>query len=116
MPIKGLKVVATGSSAFELSNKVNEPLTGRKWELMLFPLSFSEMVNHHGLLEEKRMLYHRLIYGYYPEVVTSEGNEREILKSLSNSYLFKDVLMWEQIRKPDKLIKLRPLQGRRVEK
>ena len=101
-----IQVIATGSSAFELANKVNEPLTGRKWEYNLFPLSFGEMVNHHGFLEENRLLPHRLIYGYYPEVVTNLGNEKEILKQLSNSYLYKDILMLERIKKPDKLVKL----------
>ncbi len=104
--IQDIQLIATGSSAFELANKVNEPLTGRKWEYKLFPLSFSEMVNHHGLLEENRMMPHRLIYGYYPEVVSNPGNEKELLKQLSDSYLYKDILMWERIKKPEKLIKL----------
>ena len=104
--IPEIQLVATGSSAFELANKVNEPLTGRKWEYKLFPLSFSEMVNHHGLLEENRMMPHRLIYGYYPEVVSNPGKEKEVLKQLSDSYLYKDILMWERIKKPEKLIKL----------
>jgi len=63
-----IQLVASGSSSFELANKV-EPLTGRKWEYQMYPRSFSEMTNHHGLLEEKRLLPHRLLYGYYPEVV-----------------------------------------------
>ncbi|TAH01719.1 MAG: ATPase, partial [Sphingobacteriales bacterium] len=67
---KGVKVIATGSSAFELANKINEPLTGRKWEYRLYPFSFAEMVANTSLLEEKRLLHHRLIYGYYPEIVT----------------------------------------------
>ncbi len=104
--IPNVQLVATGSSAFELANKINEPLTGRKWEYHLFPLSFSEMVKHHGLIQENRMLMHRLVYGFYPEVVTSEGNEKEILKQLTDSYLYKDILMWENIKKPDKLLKL----------
>lgn len=104
--IPEVQLVATGSSAFELANRVNEPLTGRKWEYKMYPLSFSEMVRHHGLLEEKRLLPHRLVYGYYPEVVTHPGSEIEILKHLSDSYLYKDILAWEQIQKPDKLLKL----------
>lgn len=104
--IPEIQVIATGSSAFELANKVNEPLTGRKWEYRMFPLSFSEMVNHHGLLEEKRLIPHRMIYGYYPEVVNNQGEEVKILKLLSDSYLYKDILAWEQIQKPDKLLKL----------
>jgi uncharacterized protein len=101
-----VQLIATGSSSFELANKINEPLTGRKWEYTLFPLSFGEMVQHHGLLEEKRLIPHRLVYGYYPEVVEHPGDEKDILKQLSDSYLYKDLLMWEQIQKPDKLIRL----------
>ncbi len=97
--IKEVQVIATGSSSFELSSEVNEPLTGRKYEFMLYPLSFGEMVSYHGLLEEKRLLEHRLIYGYYPEIVTKPGEEKELLKSLADSYLYKDLLMLEQIKK-----------------
>ncbi|HED11955.1 MAG TPA: AAA family ATPase [Caldithrix abyssi] len=68
--LKDTQVIATGSSAFELAYKTNEPLTGRKFEFQLFPLSFGEMVKHHGLLTEKRLLEHRLIFGYYPEIVS----------------------------------------------
>lgn len=101
-----IQLIATGSSSFNLANEVNEPLTGRKWEYKMYPLSFAEMVQHHGLLDEKRLLRHRLVYGYYPDVVNNPGNEKEILKQLSDSYLYKDILMWEQIKKPEKLIKL----------
>jgi len=104
--VKSVKVIATGSSAFELANKLNEPLTGRKWEYYLYPISFSEMVAHTNLLEEKRLLHHRLLYGYYPEIITSPGNEQALLKQLANSYLYKDILTWERIQKPDKLEKL----------
>ncbi|MBK7561516.1 MAG: ATP-binding protein [Chitinophagaceae bacterium] len=103
---KDVKVIATGSSAFELANKINEPLTGRKWEYHLYPFSFGEMVAHTNLLEEKRLLHHRLVYGYYPEIVTTPGNEQARLKQLANSYLYKDILTWERIQKPDKLEKL----------
>jgi len=111
--LKDIQVIATGSSAFELSSQVNEPLTGRKYEFMLYPLCFSEMVAHHGLLTEKRLLEHRLIYGYYPEIVTKPGEERELLKLLAGSYLYKDLLMLEQVKKPlllDKLLKALALQ------
>ena len=60
-----VQLIATGSSSFELANRLNEPLTGRKWEYRLYPLSFGEMVGHHGLLTERRLLPHRLVYGYY---------------------------------------------------
>ena len=104
--MKDVQLVATGSSAFELANRLNEPLTGRKWEYQLYPLSFAEMMTHHGLLTEKRLLTHRLVYGYYPEVVTSAGNERNVLKMLSDSYMYKDVLAMGSIKKSDKLMTL----------
>ncbi len=104
--IPQVQLIATGSSAFELPNEVKEPLTGRKWEYQLYPLSFEELVNHHGLLEEKQLLKHRLLYGYYPDVVTSPGEEKEVLKQLTDSYLYKDILMWQKIQKPEKLVKL----------
>ncbi len=110
---KSVQVIATGSSAFELSNKVDEPLTGRKYEVMLYPVSFAEMVNHHGLLQEKRLIEHRMVYGYYPEIVNRLGEEKEHLKLLANSYLYKDLLMFEQIKKPvllEKLLKALALQ------
>lgn len=104
--LKDVKVIATGSSAFELANHINEPLTGRKWEYNLFPFSFGEMVEEHGLLTEKRLLDHRLVYGYYPEIVNNPGEEEIRLKQLSDSYLYKDLLIWEKIQKPDKMEKL----------
>ena len=104
--LKDVKVIATGSSAFELANHINEPLTGRKWEYHLFPFSFGEMVEEHGLLTEKRLLDHRLVYGYYPEIVNNPGEEEIRLKQLSDSYLYKDLLIWEKIQKPDKMEKL----------
>jgi len=104
--IKSTQLIATGSSAFELANTINEPLTGRKWEYRMLPISYAEMVAHHGLLEERRLLPHRLLYGYYPEVVSNLGNEQEMLRQLSDSYLYKDILTWGNIKKSDKLIKL----------
>lgn len=104
--IPSVKVIATGSSSFELANHINEPLTGRKWEFRLFPFSYQEMVHHHGLLEEKRLLKHRLLFGYYPEIVNHPGQEVERLTELANSYLYKDILTWERIQKPEKMEKL----------
>lgn len=104
--IPEVQVIATGSSSFELANKVNESLTGRKREFKMFPLTFKEMVNHTNFMEEVRMIPHRMIYGYYPEVVNSIGGERVVLKELSDSYLYKDILSLESINKPDKLIRL----------
>lgn len=104
--IKDVQLVATGSSSFELANQINEPLTGRKWEYQLYPISYSEMVSHHGLLEEMRMVPHRMVYGYYPEVVTNTGNEKRVLREIYNSYLYKDILKFDQIKKPEKVTKL----------
>lgn len=101
-----IQLIATGSSSFELANRVNEPLTGRKVEFTMYPLSFQEMVEHHGLLEEVRLLPHRLVYGYYPEVVTSAGNEQPLLRELSDSYLFRDILIWGAVKKSDRLVRL----------
>ncbi|NLJ44716.1 MAG: ATP-binding protein [Bacteroidales bacterium] len=104
--LKHIQLIATGSSSFELSNRINEPLTGRKWEYQLFPISFEEMVNHTSMLDETRLMPHRIIFGYYPEIVTNPGSEKDILKQLTDSYLYKDILMWERINKPDKLVRL----------
>jgi predicted AAA+ superfamily ATPase len=101
-----IQVIATGSSSFDLANEVNEPLTGRKWEYRLYPLSCAEMAAYHGVLEEERLIPHRLVYGYYPEVVTHPGDERDLLRSLSDSYLYKDVLMWDRVKKSRQLVKL----------
>ena len=104
--LNDIQIFATGSSSFDLANRVNEPLTGRKREFQLFPLSFKELASNSDLLTEKRMIPHRLVFGSYPEVVMSHGNEIEILKELSQSYLYKDILSFEKIRHSDKLIKL----------
>ena len=104
--IPDMKVIATGSSSFKLAKAVNESLTGRKREFRLYPLSFKEMAGHTSLLEESRLVRHRMIYGYYPEVVSRPGNEKETLKELIDSYLYKDVLEENSIGRPDRLVKL----------
>ena len=104
--LDGIKVIATGSSSFDLANKVNEPLTGRKWEYQLLPLSFRELCDANGVMEELGHLETRLIYGYYPEIITQPGEEKERLLELVTSYLYKDVLIWENLHKADKITKL----------
>ena len=104
--IPEVQLLATGSSSFELANRINEPLTGRKWEYKLFPLSFTELVNETNLIEEKRMVPHRMVYGSYPDVVTHPGKEVAILRELTESYLYKDILEFDRIHKPEKLTKL----------
>jgi len=104
--LPNITLILSGSSAFELANKLNEPLTGRKWELQMFQLSYDEMCNYHTAFTENRLLKQRLLYGYYPEVVLGEGNQQTILKEISSAYLYKDILTWENIHKPDKLERL----------
>jgi len=101
-----IKVIASGSSSFDLSNQINEPLTGRKWEFYLYTFSSQELMLSVGLLEEKRMLEHRMVYGLYPQIVNHPGEEKELLRELSSSYLYKDILTWEAIKKPEKLERL----------
>ena len=108
-----IQLISTGSSSFDLANKVNEPMTGRKFEFMLYPLSFGEMVDYHGFLTEKRLLEHRLIYGYYPDIALHTGIEKKLLKSLTSSYLYKDLLVLGTIKKPvllEKILKALALQ------
>ena len=104
--LKDVQVIATGSSAFELRNKMNEPLTGRKDEFHLYPITISEMNEEHGELTESRLLEHRLIYGFYPEVINNQGDEQKTLRDLSGSYLYKDLLMIDGIKKASMLDKL----------
>lgn len=103
---KHIQVIASGSSAFELRNSLNEPLTGRKFEYNLFPLSFSEMVKHSNLLQEIRQLPQRLVYGYYPEIVTHPNDAERMLRFLSDSYLYKDIFLFRGIKKPEKMLEL----------
>ncbi len=95
------QVVVTGSSAIELSNSINEPLTGRKYEYVMFPFSTEELVLANGMTEERRLLERRLVYGSYPEVVNNPGEEREILTNLVGSYLYKDIFSFQDVRKPE---------------
>ncbi len=104
--IKHVQVVVTGSSAFELSNEINEPLTGRKYEYLMLPLSTTEMSNLHGTLEEKRLLETRLVFGMYPEIVNKPGQEIELLKGMATSYLYKDIFTFRDIRKPEMIEQL----------
>lgn len=104
--LKDKQVIASGSSAFELRNTLNEPLTGRKFEFDLFPLSFSEMAAHTNLLQEIRELPQRLVYGYYPEIVTNPDDAERLLRFLSDSYLYKDIFMFRDIKKPEKMLEL----------
>jgi len=103
---KDVQLFTSGSSSFDLTNKINEPLTGRKWEYQLFPISWEEFENHHGYLNSEQQLENRLLYGFYPDVLNNVGDEISILRNLVNSYLYKDILSYSDIRKPEVLEKL----------
>ena len=108
-----VQLAVTGSSSLDLSNSINEPLTGRKFEYNLFPFSTNELVNHTSMLEEMRLLKNRLVYGFYPDVVNNPGEEKEILTNIVNSYLYKDVFEFQDIRKSsviEKLVQVLALQ------
>ena len=104
--IPDVQLLVSGSSSFELINHLAEPLTGRKYEYMLYPFSFEEMAQYHGTFEEHKHLKRRMVFGYYPEVVLKETEAKDLLKLLTRSYLYKDILIWQKIKKSDKLIKL----------
>jgi len=103
---KDVQLVVSGSSSFDLGNELNEPLTGRKWEYQLFPISWKEYEDSIGFLKAEQQLENRLLYGFYPDVINNQGDERETLKNLVTSYLYRDILAFSDIRKPEVLDKL----------
>lgn len=104
--LKGVQLLVSSSSAFELNNHTQEPLTGRKWEYKLYPISWTEFESNVGYLKAEQQLELRVIYGMYPDVINNFGAEKEILKQLTDSYLYKDILSYGGIRKPEVLEKL----------
>lgn len=103
---KHIQLFVSGSSSFDLGNELNEPLTGRKWGYELFPISWEEYENKIGFVKSEQQLENRLLYGFYPEVINNQGNEKETLKNLVNSYLYRDILAFSDIRRPEVLEKL----------
>jgi len=103
---KNVQLLVSGSSSFDLGNALNEPLTGRKWEYELFPISWEEYENKIGFIKSEQQIENRLLYGFYPEVINNQGKERETLKNLLNSFLYRDILAFSDIRKPEVLEKL----------
>ncbi|MBU1119534.1 ATP-binding protein [Patescibacteria group bacterium] len=101
-----IQIVATGSSSFELSNDIEEPLTGRAYFFTLYPFSVEELMQRYSRQEVKRLLERRMLYGMYPEIVEKSAESEELLKNIVKSYLFKDVLQFQQIKNPDMLEKL----------
>lgn len=103
---KDVQLWISGSSSFTLAHELNEPLTGRKWQYEMYPISWEEFQNHVGFLKAEQSLTTRLIYGFYPDVINNPGEEKEILKNLVDSYLYRDILSYAEIRKPEVLEKL----------
>ena len=106
--IKGIKIIATGSSTFDLSNKLGEPLTGRKVSFHLYPFAQMEFAPLENLIQTKDRLEDRMIFGNYPELehyITRE-EKTEYLKEIVSSYLLKDILVFEGIRNSSKLFDL----------
>lgn len=103
-----LRVMATGSSSFDLSNQTGEPLVGRKWEFELYPISQLELAVNEAPFQTEELLPQRLLYGSYPEIITTTGfaDKRELLNNLVNGYLYKDLLMFEEIRKSKKIVEI----------
>ncbi len=98
---KDVQLFVSGSSSFDLGNKLNEPLTGRKWEYELFPISWEEFEQKEGFVKSEQQIENRLLFGFYPEVLNNKGKERETLKNLVSSYLYRDILSFSEIRKPE---------------
>ena len=101
-----VQLIASGSSALEIHQKIQEPLTGRKWEYFLFPISWQEYSSQIGSIEAEAQLEHRIIFGMYPDVISNPADELQILDQLTQSYLYRDILALTGIRKPDVLNKL----------
>jgi hypothetical protein len=114
--IPEVHVIATGSSAFELSNKVMEPLTGRHWSFILYPISYGELASERNPFELDQHLDNALVYGSYPEILSipSLEDKKEYLNHLCSSYLFKDVLQIVQVRNSLKLRQLLKLLAYQV--
>jgi uncharacterized protein len=101
-----IQIIATGSSSFDLANKINEPLTGRKYEFYLYPFSAKELKQRFSKIEQDRLIEQRLIYGMYPEIINNPSNAKANLKEITKSYLYKDVLQFLDIKNSDLLYKL----------
>jgi len=97
-----LRVIATGSSSFDLSNQINEPLTGRKIIYHLYPLTFPELSENQSLLNAKRNISRIMRLGSYPSVILNDDIKAlENLTEIGSSYLFKDVFEFQYLKKPE---------------
>ncbi|MEO6759555.1 MAG: ATP-binding protein, partial [Saprospiraceae bacterium] len=103
-----LKIIVTGSSSFELANRLQEPLTGRTKTYRLYPISAQEIIRHTSVFEFKNQIESLLIYGMYPEILGTTAKEEKIdrLNELTSAYLYKDILQLSGIKYGDKIRKL----------
>lgn len=103
-----IQIIATGSSSFELANKIAEPLTGRIYQYTLFPLAEAEILTSFGSLETKRTLETRLRFGSYPEIISQPNlNEKQrLLDFLKNNFLLTDILQHQNIKGSELLYNL----------
>ncbi|MGD9153262.1 MAG: ATP-binding protein [Gammaproteobacteria bacterium] len=102
-----IQVIATGSSSFDLANKTNESLIGRGLEFVLYPLALGELTQIYNNFEIQGQLDNLLLYGSYPEIIMAARDDAiRLLNDLTNKYLYKDILEFENIKKPDLIIKL----------
>jgi uncharacterized protein len=102
----GVQLIITGSSSLNIANLAQEPLTGRKWEYLLYPISCSELLRHWGLNKLLKQLQQILIYGSYPDVVMHPKDAKELISNITTSYLYKDILALTGIKKPMLLQKI----------
>ena len=103
-----ITIIATGSSSFDLVNKSGEPLTGRNYQYLLFPVSYGELMKHYGFATARQQLDDILIFGSYPEVIKMNVNEDRVnyLKGMVQNYLLKDIFMYEAIKNSNKIFDL----------
>lgn len=106
--VSGIKVIASGSSSFDLLNKAGEPLVGRSSQFLLFPFSQNELTDKENVLQVHQNLEERIVYGYYPEVVLMNdlGQKKDYLKNIVNSYLLKDILVLDGLKNSKKMLEL----------
>lgn len=104
--LKDVQLILSGSSAFELAQQMSEPLTGRKFTFHLWPISWQEYENHVGYIKSEQELETRLVFGFYPDIIVNDDIKERLIMELADSYLFKDILIYSNIRKPEVLYKL----------
>ncbi len=101
-----VQLLVSGSSSLRLKSSINEPLTGRKYEYEMYPVSTGELYDTFGLISTMQYLEARLIYGSYPDVITHPDEAKDLLRAFTDSYLYKDIFEMEEVRKPAVLKKI----------